>query len=125
MSRRGGEPGHPLVDGGAGLFQAGGQAHDLGHVLGAAPLAPLLGAAVQQVGDGDAPADVQGPHALGGVEFVPGQGQHVDVLLFYMDVHVAHRLHRVRCGNHTPCFLQMAPISGMGLDGADLVCWRT
>ena len=71
------------------------QADDAGDVFGAAPAALFLVAADQEGGELGALAHVEGPHALGGVQFVAGERQHVDGVLPQVDGDLAHGLHRV------------------------------
>ena len=55
----------------------------------------LLGAALEDVHQGDAAPDVQRTHALGAVELVAGEAQHINVLGLDVDGQVARRLHGV------------------------------
>ena len=84
-----------FVDMVAGLFQRGGQAHDAGDILRTGPLAPLLSAALDDVGQRDALPGKENAGTLGAVELVAGEGQHIDVLLLHIDVEVAGGLHGV------------------------------
>ena len=88
-------PGHILIDVVAGFLQRGGHAADARNILRTCALAPLLGAALNQIHQWKAPTDIQRAHALGAVELVAGEAQHIDVLLLHMDVQVSRRLHRV------------------------------
>ena len=89
---QGGDFCHILVHVVDGFLHGRRHAHDAGHILGAATLALFLLAALDEVLEGDAPADVQGADALGAVELVAGQGEHINVHLFHVDGHVTHRL---------------------------------
>ena len=95
-------------------------AHDAGHILGAAPLALFLLAALDEVLEGDAPADVQRADALGAVELMAGQGEHINVHLFHVDGHVTHRLDGVGVEGDLLLPTQGADLFD-GLHGADLV----
>ena len=90
-----GHLGHLLVEVLVGFFQGHAQAHDGGQVLGAGALAALLSAAVHEVVQDHALADIQRAYALGRVELMAGKGEHVDVLLPDVDADVAHGLDRV------------------------------
>ena len=91
-----------------------------GTIFRAGPLAPLLGAALDDVGQGDALPGVQHAGALGTVELVAGEGQHVDVLLLDIDVQVARRLHGVGVEQDALFLAHRADLRN-GQDGADLV----
>ena len=117
---QGGHLGGVLVDVGAGLLQRGGHGHDAGDVLGAGPLAPLLSAALDDVGEGDALTGVQHAHALGAVELVGGERQHVNILGLHVNVQVARRLHRVGVEQHALLPAHRADLRN-GQNGADLV----
>ena len=114
------QPGGVLVDVPAGLLQRRRQTHDAGDVLRAGPLAAFLRAALDDIGQGDALPGIQHAHALGAVELVAGQGQHVDVLLLHVDVQVARRLHRVGVEQHALLVAHLANLRD-GQDRADLV----
>ena len=116
----GGDPGHVLVDVVAGILHGGGHAADAGQILGTGPLAPLLGAALNDIDQREAPADIQGAHALGAVELVSGQAQHVDVLLFDVDFQVADGLNGVGVEGHAGLLADGADFRD-GQHGADLV----
>ena len=115
-----GDLGGIFVDVIAGILQRGGQTHNAGDVFRTGPLAPLLGAALDDVGQRDALAGVQHAGALGAVELVAGEGQHVDVLLLHVDVEVASGLHGVGVEQDT-LFMAHGADLGDGQDGADLV----
>ena len=115
-----GHPGGIGVQIGNGLFQSCGHTHDGRQIFCAGTLAALLSAAVNDVGQGDAPADIQGTHALGAVEFVAGKAQHIDVLGFHIDVQMTHGLHRIGVEQHA-CFLAHCADFADGQHGADLV----
>ena len=117
---QGGHLGGVLVDVGAGLLQRGGHGHDAGDVLGAGPLAPLLSAALDDVGEGDTLTGVQHAHALGAVELVGGERQHVNILGLHVNVQVARRLHRIGVEQHALLPAHRADLRD-GQDGADLV----
>ena len=102
------------------LLQGRRHGHDPGHILGAGPLAPLLGAALDQVEQGDVLPAVQGAYALGSMELVAGDGQHIDVHLLHIDGHVARRLHRVGVEGDALLPAQGADLRD-GLHGTDLV----
>ena len=104
----------------AGIHHGGGHAAYSRDVLGAGALAALLCAAVDEVGQGNAPTGVQCAHALGAVELVAGEAQHVDVLLLDVDVQMADGLHRVGVEEDTGLLTHSANL-GDGQDGTDLV----
>ena len=116
----GGDLGHILLHVGAALLQRRRHSQDGRDGFGAAPPAPLLGAAFDEVLQPDGLLAVQRPYALGGVELVPGEGQHVDVVLHHVDGHMSHRLHGVGVEQHALLPADRADLPD-GLDGADLV----
>ncbi len=111
---------HGLGQLGHGLFQGGGHAHDAGQVLGAGPLAPLLSAALDEVGQDDALFGVEDANALGTVELVGGEGQKINVVFLHVDGDVAHSLDRVGVEENAGPAADGADLPD-GLDGADLV----
>ena len=70
------------------MSQGGSQTGDTCQVFGTGTLATLLGTALNDVHQGETTAAVQSAHALGAVELVTGQAQHVDVVVLagYMRV---------------------------------------
>ena len=112
---------HPvLLHMGAGLLQCRRHTGNAGDILRSGPLAPLLGAALDDVHQRDTAPDVQRTHALGAVELMAGQAQHIDVLGLDIDGQVARRLHGVGMEQHA-----LLPAHGAdllnGQDTADLV----
>ena len=105
---------------GAGFFQRRGHAHDGRQIFRAGTLAPLLCAALDHIGQREATAAVQSAHALGAVELVAGQAQHVDVLFLHMDLQMTHRLDRVGVEGNARLLAYRADL-GDGQHGADLV----
>ena len=116
----GGDSGHVLVHVVAGFLQCSCHAADTGDVLRTRALAPLLRAALDDAYQGEAPADVQRAHALGAVELVAGQAEHIDVLLLDVDVQMADGLNGVGVEGHARFFTDGADLRD-GQDGADLV----
>ena len=102
------------------LLQRRSQSHDTGHVLRAAPAAPLLGAALDQVEQGHVLLGVQHAHALGRVELMAGDAEHVDVHFLHVDGHMACGLHRVGVEGNALLPAEGADLPD-GLNGADLV----
>ena len=101
---QGGHSGHIFIDLLAGILHGSRHAADAGQVLGAGPLAPLLRAALDDVHQREAPADVQRAHAFGAVELVAGQAEHIDVLLLDVDVQMADGLNGVGVEGHARFF---------------------
>ena len=95
-------------------------AHDGGQVLGAGAAVALLCAAVHELLQAHALADVQHADALGRMELVAGHAQHVDLHGLYVDLHAADGLHRVGVEEHAVLLADRGQL-GDGLDGADLV----
>ena len=116
----GGNPGHIFVNVLAGVLHGGSHTADTGNIFGAGTLAALLSTALDDVHQGEALADIQGAHALGAVELVAGQAQHINVLFLDVDMHMAHRLHRVGVEGHAGFLADRADLRD-GQDGADLV----
>ena len=116
----GGYPGHILVDMIAGLLQGRGHTADAGQVLRTGTLAPLLSASLNDVHQGEALADVQRANALGAVELVGGQAEHIDILLLDVNVQVSRRLNRVGVEGN-PRFLADGADFRDGKNGADLI----
>lgn len=96
------------------------ESDDAGDILRAGAAGSLLCAAVDQVRDRDAAADVQRADALRGVELVAAQGEHVDVLRLDVDRHVADSLYRIGVEEHAVLLADRADF-GDRLDRADLV----
>ena len=115
-----GDLGGVFVDVIAGLLQRSGQTHDAGNVFRTGPLAPLLCAALDDVGQGDALPGIQHAGALGTVELMAGEGQHIDVLLIDIDVEMTGGLHGVGMEQDTFFPADRADLRN-GQDGADLV----
>ena len=84
-----------LLHVGAGILQRSGHGGNAGDVLRTGPLAPLLCAALDDVGQGDALPGIQHTGALGTVELMAGEGQHIDILLVDIDVEMTGGLHGV------------------------------
>ena len=117
---KGGDLGGILVDMVAGLLQSRRHAHDGREVFRAGPLAPLLGAALDDVHQRDTLAGVQHAGALGPVELVAGEGEHVDVLRPDINVQVSRRLHGVRVEQDSLFLAHRADLRD-GQNRADLV----
>ncbi len=115
-----GDAGLVFLHVGAGLVQGRRHAYHAGHILGARTAAPLLGAALDQAGEQDALAGVEGAHPLGPVEFVGRQGEHVDVFRPHVDGQMSRRLHRIGVEKDV-LFPADGPDLSHRLDGADLV----
>ena len=109
-----------FIDMVACLLQRGGHRYDAGDVLSAGPLAPLLSAALDDVGQRNTLTGVQQSHALGTVEFVGGQRQHIDVLCLHVNVKVACRLYGVSVEQDAFLFAYCADLRN-GHNGANLV----
>ena len=104
----------------AGLVKSRRGAADAGDILRAGPLAPLLSAAVDDVLQCNAPSGVQHAHALGAVELMGRQGQHIDVHSLDVDGQMSRRLHSVGVEQNAGLLADLAYLRD-GLDGADLV----
>ena len=104
----------------AGFLQRGAQADDSGHILRARAAAALLCAAVDEVRQHDSLADIEQPDALGAVEFVRGEGQHINVLILHVDRDVSGSLHRVGVEPHAAPAADFTDFPD-GLQGADLI----
>ena len=104
----------------AGLLQRSGQTHDAGNVFRTGPLAPLLGAALDDVGQGDALPGIQHAGTLGTMEFMAGEGQHIDVLLVDVDVEMTGGLHGIGMEQDAFFPADSADLRN-GQDGTDLV----
>ena len=96
------------------------QTHDGGNVLGAGTAALFLTAAGDQLVQQDALADIDGAHALGGVDLVAGNGQNIDVHGLDVHRHMAVSLDGVGVEDDALFAAQLADL-GDGVDGADLV----
>lgn len=112
--------GHVLLHVIAALLQSGRHGQDGGDGLGTAPPAPLLGAALDEVLQLHGLFAVQRADALGGVELVAGEGEHVNVVLFHVHRHMTHGLYRVSVEQNAPLPAESADLPD-GLEGADLV----
>ena len=109
-----------LLDVLAALLQRGRHGDDARDVLGAGTLAALLRTALDDVRQGDPAPGIQCPDALGGVELVARDGQHVDVHGLDVDGRVAGGLHGVGVEEDLLLAAESADL-GDGLHGADLV----
>ena len=76
----------------AGVFERRCHAHDTGDILRTGALAALLGAALDQVRQCQTTTAVQRTHALGAVELVTGEAEHIDVLFSHVDVQMTCHL---------------------------------
>ena len=82
---------------------------------------PVAGSRVLCVGMGDIGSNfAMRAHALGAVELVAGEGEHVDVLRPDINVQVSRRLHGVRVEQHALFMAHLADLRD-GQDRADLV----
>ena len=109
-----------LIDMVAGLLQGSSHTADGRDILRTGPLAPLLGAALDDVHQREALADIQRTHALGAMELVAGKAQHIDVLFLHIDVQVTGSLNGIGVEGHTGLLADGADL-GNGQDGADLI----
>ena len=92
-----------------------------GRFFSTGALAALLRAALDQIGQGDAAFfGIQHADPFRSVEFVRGQGQHIDIFLHDMNFHMAHRLYGVGMKEHALVTADFSQLRN-GLDGADLV----
>ena len=114
------DSGHIVINMVAGILHGSRHAADTGNVLGTGTLAPLLGTALDEVHQGEAAADIQGTDALGAVELVAGQTQHVNVLRLHIDLDVAHSLDRIGVEGNAG-FLTNGTDLGDGQHGADFI----
>ena len=105
---------------GAGHFHGFAQTDDGSDVLGAGAAASFLGAAVDQIGQAQTLAAVENADALLGMDLVSGQREHIDVLLFHVDLHIADGLDRIGVEQNAVLFADGADLRN-GLNGADLV----
>ena len=103
-----------------GLLERRGQGHDARHILRAAPAAPLLGAALDEVKDGHGPLSVEHAHALGRMEFMAGHGEHVNIHGLDINGHMARGLNRVGMKGNSLLAAKGANLRD-GLNGANLV----
>ena len=76
-------------------FRRAAEADDAGHVLGAGAPPAFLPAAAQQRRELHAAAHIQRADALGRMQLVSGQRQHVDAGRLHVDGEFPDRLHRV------------------------------
>ena len=67
-----------------------------------------------------APANIERAHALGAVNLVAGEREHVDVVGDHVDRNLAHRLHRVGVEDDALLMAELADFAD-GLQHADLV----
>src|SRR5699024_4480 len=84
------------------------------------PLVPLLGTAFNQVQKGNTPADVQSAHALGAVELVGGQAEHINVLGLHINGQMPHRLNGIGVEYHPGLLADFADFRN-GQNRADFV----
>src|ERR1700730_1202730 len=99
------------------------EAHDARHVERAGTHAALVAAAIDDSGElnaGIAAANVQRADALGAVNLVAADGQHVDVVLLDIHRNLAYRLHAIG-GEENAVFLGDFADFGDGIDDADFV----
>lgn len=75
--------------------QRSGKSHDAGYIFGACAFASLLCAAVNQIVQRNPSAAVEGAYSLRSVEFVSGQGEHINIHFFYVDFYVSDRLYGI------------------------------
>ena len=101
-------------------MQRSSHTHNGRHILRTGPLAPLLGAAFNYIGQRHPAAGVQHPGALGTVELVRRQGQKVNITLRDMQPDMPHRLHCVRMEQHPMGTANFADLCHR-LQGADLI----
>ena len=104
----------------AGLLHGGGHTADGGNILGAGPLAPLLSAALDDVHQGEALPAVERANALGAMELMAGQAQHIDILFLHIDVQVTNGLNGIGVEGHPGLLADSTDLSD-GQDRADLV----
>ena len=109
-----------LLHVGAGILQRSGHSGNAGDVLRTGPLAPLLCAALDETGDGYALPDIQSTYALGAVELVAGETQHIDVLGLDVNGQMSHCLYGVGVEQHARLPAYGADLLD-GEDAADLV----
>ena len=100
---------------GAGIFQCSGHTHNGRQIFCTGSLTPFLCAALNQVGQGEASADIQRTNAHRSVEFVGRKAQHINVLRFYINGNVTNSLHRVGVEGYTGFFASSRI--------ASLTCW--
>ena len=116
----GGDIHHIGVEIGNRLLERRGHAHDAGHVLRAAPAAALLGAALDQDFRPDPLAAIEGAHALGAMELVRRQGEHVHPQRLHVHGDVPHGLDGVGVEEHALFMAELGDLPD-GLNGADFV----
>ena len=63
--------------------QRSGKSHNAGYIFGACAFASLLRAAVNQIVQRNPSAAVEGAYSLRSVEFVSGQGEHINIHFFF------------------------------------------
>ena len=96
------------------------QANDGGNIFRAGAEAPLLSAAGELRLQPDALADIDGAHALGGVDLMAGEGKHINVHGLHIDGHMTVGLNGVGM-EHNALFMTDPAQLRHGIDGADLV----
>ena len=104
----------------AGLLERCRHCGNARDVLGAGALAALLSAALDEVEDGDVLPHVQGADALGGMELVPGDGEHVNIHLLDVYRHMTRCLNSVAVERDAALTAERADLLH-GLDSAYLV----
>ena len=114
------QPGSVFINMSTGLFQRCRHAHDAGDIFRAGALAALLRAALDQIGQTDPFAGIQHTAALGAVELMGGEGEHIDLLRDYVNVQVTCRLHGIGVKQDALTAAHGADL-GNGLHGTDLV----
>ena len=75
--------------------QRSGKSHDAGYIFGACAFASLLCAAVDQIVQRNPSAAVEGAYSFRPVEFVSGQGEHINIHFFYVDFYVSDCLYGI------------------------------
>ncbi len=69
---------------GGGRFQCNADSGDAGYILGTGAAAGFLAAAIEEVPGRNALADIQRANALGGIELMAGEREHIHAQLFYI-----------------------------------------
>ena len=88
---------------GHGQFCRPSQPDDVGHVLCSGPAPVFLVAADNKRFELGAPPDIQGADPLGGMELVPGQGEHIYLRAGQVNGNLAHCLNRVGVKDDPVC----------------------
>ena len=96
---------------------------DARHIQRARAPSSLLCAAVNQREKPHIFSNIENPHALRTVQFVPAGGQQVDVHLLHMKGNVTVRLHRIRVKKDSPLTCHLPDLRNR-LDGSDLIVRR-